>query len=293
MAIKRKTLGSYPYLSVLFSTTMALLVIGIFGVLLIFANKLSTLIKENIELHVYLNQDLTRNDEQVILKRFYFQDYVAVKNNVRQVFYIPKDSAAARFTRETGEEFVQFLGSNPLRNAYRIRIHFDFSDKMLLRRIKSEIEQIPGIYEVSYTESLVESINSNINKISLILLGFAILLILIIYVLINSSIKLALYSQRFLIRSMQLVGANGWFIQGPFLIRALLHGLLSGFLASLLLVVVLQYAYSQIPELQILENIEQILILDAGLIIFGGLIGFVCSFIAVNKYIKMSLNELY
>ncbi|TAF74194.1 MAG: ABC transporter permease [Bacteroidetes bacterium] len=293
MAIKRKTLGSYPYLSVLFSTTMALLVIGIFGVLLIFANKLSTLIKENIELHVYLNQDLTPAEEQKILKRFYFQDYVAQKNNIKQIFYIPKDSAAARFTRETGEEFVQFLGNNPLRDAYRIRINSEFSDKMLLRRIKSEIEQIAGVYEVSYTESLVESINTNINKISLILIGFAMLLIFIIYVLINSSIKLALYSQRFLIRSMQLVGANGWFIQGPFLIRAFLHGVLAGFLASLLLFGVLQYAYSQIPELQILENIEQVLILNGGLIVFGGLIGFVCSFIAVNKYIKMSLNELY
>lgn len=272
---------------------MALLVIGIFGVLLIFANKLSTLIKENIELHVYLNQDLTPNEEQQILKRFYFQDYVAQKKQVRQIFYIPKDSAAARFTRETGEEFVQFLGNNPLRNVYRIRINSEYSDKMLLRRIKSEIEQIPGVYEVSYTESLVESINSNSNKIGLILIGFAILLILIIYVLINSSIKLALYSQRFLIRSMQLVGANSWFIQGPFLIRAFLHGLLAGFLASLLLFGVLQYAYSQIPELQILENIEQILILDGSLIVFGGLIGFVCSFIAVSKYIKMSLNELY
>lgn len=293
MAIKRKTLGSYPYLSVLFSTTMALLVIGIFGVLLIFANKLSTLIKENIELHVYLNQDLTPAEEQKILKRFYFQDYVAQKNNIKQIFYIPKDSAAARFTRETGEEFVQFLGNNPLRDAYRIRINSEFSDKMLLRRIKSEIEQIAGVYEVSYTESLVESINTNINKISLILIGFAMLLIFIIYVLINSSIKLALYSQRFLIRSMQLVGANGWFIQGPFLIRAFLHGVLAGFLASLLLFGVLQYAYSQIPELQILENIEQVLILNGGLIVFGGLIGFVCSFIAVNKYIRMSLNELY
>lgn len=293
MAIKRKILGSYPYLSVLFSTTMALLVIGIFGVLLIFANKLSNLIKENIELHVYLNQDLTRVEEQIILKRFYNQDYVAVKNSVRQIFYISKDSAAARFTRETGEEFVQFLGSNPLRNAYRIRINSDFSDKMLLRRIKSEIEQITGVFEVSYTESLVESINSNISKVSLILLGFAVLLIFVIYILINSSIKLALYSQRFLIRSMQLVGANGWFIQGPFMTRAFLHGILAGFLASLLLVVMLQYTYSQIPELQILENIDQILILSSGLVFFGGLIGFVCSFISVNKYLRMSLNELY
>lgn len=293
MTIKRKTLGSYPYLSVLFSTTMALLVIGIFGVLLIFANKLSTIIKENIELHVYLNQGLSTSDEQSILRRFYYQDYVAEKRQVRQIFFIPKDSAAARFTRETGEDFVQFLGSNPLRNAYRIRIHSDFSDKMLLRRIKSELEKIPGVFEVSYTESLVESINANSYKLSLILIGFAVLLILIIYILINNSIKLALYSQRFLIRSMQLVGANSWFIQSPFLIRAFLFGLLAGFIASLLLFGVLQYAYTQIPELQILENIDQILILDSGLIGFGGLIGLVCSFIAVNKYIKMSLNELY
>ncbi len=293
MAIKRKILGTYPFFSVLFSITMALFVIGLFGTLVIFTNKLSTLIKENIEIHVYLDHGLSHKEEQEVLKRFYYQDYIAKKNNVNQIFYIPKDSAAARFTRETGEEFVQFLGENPLRDAYRLRINSDFSDKMLLRRIKSEIEQIKGVYEVAYTESLVESINKNFNKITLILIAFAILLLVVIYILINSSIKLALYSQRFLIRSMQLVGATGLFIQGPFLIRALLHGVIGGVLAIALLFGLLQYSYTQIPELIILENLEQMLYLSLMLIVAGGLIGFVCSFIAVNKFLKMSLSELY
>lgn len=293
MAIKRKILGTYPFFSVLFSITMALFVIGLFGILLIFTNKLSTLIKENIEIHVYLDHGLSHTEAQNVLKRFYYQDYIAQKKAIKQIFFISKDSAAARFTRATGEEFVQFLGENPLRDAYRLRINSEFSDKMLLRRIKSEIEQIKGVYEVSYTESLVESINKNFNKITIILLAFAALLVVVIYILINSSIRLALYSQRFLIRSMQLVGATGFFIQGPFLIRALLHGIVGGILATGLLFGLLQYSYTQIPEIAILENIEQMLYLAATLVVVGGLIGFICSFIAVNKFLKMSLGELY
>lgn len=293
MAIKRKILGSYPYFSVIFSITMALFVIGLFGVLVVFTNKLSALIKENIEIHVYLNQDLSHDEQQNVLKKIYFQEYVAVKNEIKQIFFIPKDTAAARFTRETGEDFVNFLGDNPLRDAYRININADYSDKMLLRKIKTEITQIKGVFEVSYTESLVEAINKNFNKISLILMAFAILLIIVIYILINSSIKLALYSQRFLIRSMQLVGATAFFIQGPFLIRAFLHGLISGVLASLLLFALLQYAYTQIPELVILEEINHLGILSIGLLLTGGVIGFFCSLISVNKFLKMSLNELY
>ncbi|TAG56334.1 MAG: ABC transporter permease [Cytophagales bacterium] len=293
MAIKRKTLGSYPFFSVIFSISMALFVIGLFGLLVIFTNNLSSIIKENIEIHVYLDHGLNHLDKQNVLKRFYNQDYVAQKNDTKQIFFISKDTAAARFTRETGEEFVRFLGENPLRDAYRIKINSEFSDKILLRRIKNEISNIDGVYEVNFTERLVDSINKNFNKISLVLMGFAILLIIVIYILINSSIKLALFSQRFLIRSMQLVGAKGFFIQIPFLLRAFLHGIIGGILASILLYGLLQYSYTQIPELIFLENIEQMLYLFVILLLFGGLIGFFCSYIAVNKFLKMSLSELY
>lgn len=293
MPIKRKKLGSYPYFSVVFSITMALFVVGLFGILVVFANKLSTIIKENIELHVYLDHDLNDTQRQIVLKKFYSKDYVALKNNKRQVFYIPKDTAAAQFIRDTGEDFVSFLGDNPLRDAYVIKINSNFAQKMMIKTIRNKIELMDGVFEVTYIETLVESINQNMQKISLILLSFAAILMVVVYILINSSIRLALYSQRFLIRSMQLVGATSFFIRIPFLGNAFLHGLLGGIFASGLLYGLLQYAYTQMPELQLLENIEQMIILAGSLLFGGAMLGFVSSYMAVSKYLKMSLNELY
>lgn len=272
---------------------MALFVIGVFGILVIFANRLSNIIKENIELHVYLDHNLDETQKQVVLKKFFGRKWVSLKNNHRQIFFIPKDSAAAQFIRDTGEDFVKFLGDNPLRDAYVVKIDSRYTDKMALKSIRNELEQIEGIFEVTYVETFIESINQNLKKISLILLSFATILMLVVYILINNSIRLALYSQRFLIRSMQLVGATSFFIRVPFMGRAFLHGLIGGILASGILYATLQYAYSHIPELQMLENTKHILILGLGLLVTGGLIGFFSAYAAVNKYLKMSLNELY
>jgi cell division transport system permease protein len=291
--IKRKTLGSYPYVSVLFSVTMALFVIGLFGVLFIFAQKISEIIKENIEIHVYLDYDLPQNKQEALLKSIYKQPFINIKNDKKQIFYISKEQAAQKFIKETGEDFISFIGDNPLRDAYVFKVDAEYSEKHKLRQIKSQIEAIDGVYEAIYIESVVDAINQNTAKISLILLSFAVILITVVFILINSSIRLAMYSQRFLIRSMQLVGATSFFIQKPFLIRAFFHGILGGFFASVLLISVLQYAYYQIPELTILENLEQIAILMLGLVVFGGLLGIISSLRSITKYLKMSLNELF
>ncbi|MFN0048352.1 MAG: cell division protein FtsX [Cytophagales bacterium] len=293
MAIKRKTLGSYPYLSVLFSITMALFVIGLFGLLVIYANRLSILIKENIELHIYTDYNLDENSNRRIVKFINQQAYLQIKDGQKQLYFISKEDAAKKFVKETGEDFINFLGENPLRDSYVIKINPDYSSKNTLRLIKTQLEKQDGIFEVIYIESIIDAINKNIAKISLVLLGFAFVLIIVVFVLINSSLRLALYSQRFLIRSMKLVGATSFFIQIPFLSRAFFHGILGGLFASALLSGMVYYAYSQIPELQILENREQMLILAAVLVAFGGVLGFASSFRALNRYMRMSLNDLF
>ncbi len=293
MAIKRKTLGSYPYLSVLFSITMALFVIGLFGLLVIYANRLSRIIKENIELHVYTDHNLDEPSNKRIVNFIESQPYLQLMDGKKQLLYISKDEAAKKFIKDTGEDFIAFLGENPLRDSYIIKINPDYSDKNTLRLIKRQLEKQDGIFEVIYIESIIDAINKNIAKISLILLGFAGVLIAVVFVLINSSLRLALYSQRFLIRSMKLVGATSLFIQWPFLSRAFSHGVLGGFFASSLLTGMIFYAYSQIPELQILENRQQMLILAGLLILFGGILGFASSFRALTRYMRMSLNDLF
>ncbi|OKL39661.1 cell division protein FtsX [Pontibacter flavimaris] len=291
--IKKKKLGNYPHLMVVFSITLALFVIGVFGLLLIHAEKLSEKVKESIEMQVYLDRNLTEVQLVRLQKTFAAKEYIAFQNDSAQVRYVSKEEGAKAFLDETGEDFMTFLGDNPLRDAYVLRIDADHSSSAMLKSIKLDLEEVDGVYEVQYVESLIESINQNIQKLSIILIGFAAILVLVVIILINNTIKLALYSQRFLIRSMQLVGATSFFIQRPFLNRAAWQGVVSGVLASALLFGLMQYTYNQISELQLLRNDEQTYILMGALVVLGLIIGFMSSYRAVRKYLGMSLDELY
>lgn len=290
---KKKKLGSYPYVSVILSIALALFVIGLFGLLLLHTNKLTQVIRENIEVHVYLDKGIADNQRIQIQKTLSSKDYAAEKNDEVQISYISKEDAAEEFIKETGEDFTSFLGDNPLRDAYILRIDPLFHEGEKLKGIKEEIEAISGVFEVVYVESLVDSINENMAQISMFLLGFAAILMIAVAVLINNTIKLALFSQRFLIRSMQLVGAKASFIQKPFLYRSIGHGALAGLLASAALLSLMNFANSRIPDLESLQEPDKIMILFMILLVLGMIIGFSSTYRAINKYLKLSLDELY
>ena len=278
---------------VVFSITLALFVIGLFGMLLIHAAKLSRQVKESIEMQVYLDRNLSETQLVRLKKTFGLKEYIAYNDNAPQVFFIPKEEGARRFVEETGEDFLTFLGDNPLRDAYVLKINEEYANSESLKKIRQDLQDISGVYEVQYVESLIDSINKNLRKLSLILISFAAILALVIIILINNTIKLALFSQRFLIRSMQLVGATSSFIQRPFLNRATMQGIISGILASGLLFLLSQYAYHEMAELYLLRDERQILLLMAALVVLGGVIGFLSSWRAVRKYLGMSLDDLY
>lgn len=292
-SVKKKKLGNYPHTMVVFSISLALFVIGLFGLLLIHAGKLSDKVKESIEMQLYLERNLTGVQLANLQKKLAAKEYVALKADTAQVRFVSKEEGAKQFLEDTGEDFMSFLGENPLRDAYVLKINAENATSAQLKGIKNDLEGIEGVYEVQYVETLIESINSNIKKISIILLGFAAILLVVVTILINNTIKLALYSQRFLIRSMQLVGATGYFIQRPFLNRAAWQGVMSGIIASLLLFGLMQYAYTQIEELKLLRDDEQTYILMGALLVIGCIIGFLSSYRAVRKYLRLSLDELY
>jgi len=291
--LRKKTLGSYPLLSVVFSITLSLLVIGLFGLILIYSNALTIIIQENIEIQVYLDKRITLNEKIKINKTLSSKDFVLIKDSEPQITVITKEEAAKQLIQETGEDFVAFIGENPLRDAMIIKVHKDYQESEKMIAIKEEIEGISGVFEVTYVENLVENINSNLTKIGLILGSIAGLLILVVVILINNTIKLALFSQRFLIRSMQLVGATTAFIKAPFLRRAINYGVLAGLLASIMLFGAVQYANSRIEELAQLQNSNYILALMIALVFLGVLVGFISTYRAVSRYLKMSLDELY
>ena len=286
-------MGAYQSVSVVFSTALALFVIGLFAVLVLQAVKLTTLIKQNLEVQIYLDQNLSENQRTRIAKELSGSDYVLQTENGESLRFISKSEAAKQFIKETGEDFSDFLSDNPLRDAFVINIQEDYQSNVQLDSISRQIEKISGVYEVTYVKNLIDSINSNLTKLSLILLGLSILMVIIVVLLINNAIKLALFSQRFLIRSMQLVGAKSGFIKKPFLKRSILLGALSGLIASLLVVGTLLLANQQVGGLEKIQQTELFLILYGILVATGALIAYFSTLRAMNKYLKMSLDELY
>ena len=290
---RKKKLGSYHYVSVIFSATLALFVIGLFGIVILQANRLTSIIKQNIEIQVYLDKDLSSSQRNRIQSELSSSPYALKLEGETPVKFVSKEEAAKQFIEETGEDFTEFLGDNPLRDAYTLRIDETFQSNAKLDSIANIIEDISGVYEVTYVKNLVDSINSNLTKLSLVLVGIAALLVVIVILLINNSIKLALFSQRFLIRSMQLVGAKSGFIKKPFLSRALLHGAIAGLIASGLLFGLKYFANQRIEGLEQLQQQELILALYGILVLLGALIAYFSTYKAMNKYLKLSLDELY
>ena len=290
---KKKKLGSYQYASVIFSITLALFVIGLFGVLVLQARQLTSNIKSNIELQVYLNKDISQNQINRIETELAGSPYALKLEGESATTFISKEDAAEEFIAQTGEDFSEFLGDNPLRDAITLRIDEAFQSNAQLDSLSNRIESISGVYEVTFVENLVDSINSNLTKIGLVLVAIAIILTIVVILLINNTIKLALFSQRFLIRSMQLVGAKSSFIRGPFLKKSFLHGVIAGLIASALLFGLLTFANQKIEGLESLQTQEMIIGLFGALIIIGGIMAYYSTARAMNKYLKMSLDELY
>ena len=210
-----------------------------------------------------------------------------------KLIWFTKEEAAKEFIAETKEDFSKFLGENPLHDSYRIKLNEAYFEEAKLQEVKQDLEQIDGVFEVVYQENLVDKINQNITQIYIVMSAFALILLVIIVVLMNNTIRLALHSQRMLIRSMQLVGATNAFITRPFLGRGMWQGFLAGVIAVLLLVVGWEVAKHNMPELAAFQSIEKMVILLAGIIGLGVLIGFLSTFQAVNRYLGLTLDELY
>lgn len=291
--MKKKRLGSYPAFTVIFSITISLFVVGAFGLVLLHAHRLTEIIRQNIEIHVYLHKDLSDSVRMELDKTLRQQPFIDTEDGVLQLTYISRDDAGRAFIEATGEDFYKFLGENPLRDAYTIKINPDYADSAALRQIKAQLLAMRGVFEVEYVESLVEAVNKNIARISIVMISFSLVLIITAIILIRNTVKLSLFSQRFLIRSMQLVGARDWFIKRPFVYRAAWHGLLAGLIAVGILALILQYIYRAMPDIEILRNDAQIGILFLILLISGAVLGFFSAWFSTGKYLKMSLDELY
>ena len=290
--IAKKTFGNFPFLSVIFSVSLSLLLLGLFTFFLLSSFNVKNFLENNTEINIYLNKKISTSQVEQIKRTLYTKDY-SLTNDEETLSFISSDDAASKFEDEIGEEFVDFLGNNPLRDLIIFKISSDFFDIEKLSNIESDILKIPGVYEVQYSKELNNNINKNVTKISIVLRGLFIIQLIIYIILINNTLRITLFSQRFLIRSMQLVGATANYILKPFIVRGMIYGLLSGMISSFLLYVIIEIADNKINNLDLIISIEQLGVIFLSLIFTGIIMVILSTYSAVSKYLNSSLDELY
>ena len=212
---------------------------------------------------------------------------------MRSTEYISEEKAAENYQKELGVAFVQFIGYNPLHTSVEVHFKSEYSNEAFFDQLIEQIKKNPIVSEVTYQKSLIKEVNDNVRKISIILLGFSALLLIIAITLINNTIRLSVYSKRFLIKSMQLVGATEGFIRRPFLLTSIIHGLISSLLAIGLLIGVIYVSRKQIPEIISLQSLDLFLILFASVILIGFIISWISTYFAVKKYLRIKTDYLY
>ena len=292
---RKKVLGSFPYTTVIFSITLSLTVIGLFGLILINAQSIKAIIHNQVgEVQIYVHNHINDSLSTEFKNSLYSKSYIS-KTPAGQpdITFISKEEAKKEYISQTGQDFTKIIEENPLRASYTIHVTDEFTDSASMSFIVHELNTDPAVYEVIYEEALLKKVTKNLQNAGIVLAGFALLLTIVTFFLINNTIKLALYSQRFLIRSMQLVGARPFFIQKPFVYRAMIQGAIAGMLASVLLFSLQQYAFATIEDLQKLYVPEKTYMLYAVLILMGATLGLVSSFLSVRKYMFLALDDLY
>ncbi|GHB75922.1 cell division protein FtsX [Persicitalea jodogahamensis] len=290
---KKKKIGSYPNTMIIISLTAALFLIGFCAMLVIQSKKLVSIIRENIDVSVFVDKSLSEAGRDSILMEVRQKPYVQPLGDSTDITFVSKEQAAKDFMEGTKEDFTAFLGENPLRDSYRVKVKEDYFEESRLKAIQQDLEKINGVYEVVYQENLADAINKNITKLYIVLASFALVMLIIIVLLINNTIKLAIYSQRFLIRSMQLVGATNGFIQRPFLMRGATQGVVSALLASFFLIILEQIAVRNVEGMAQLQEYEKLAVVLVMLVLLGILIGMVSTTQSLHRYLKMSLDDLY
>ena len=273
--------------SVVISLSLVLFVVGLLGLLLINAQRVSNYLKENIGLTIMIKEgvsDIEIMKFHKILDATYF---------TKSSTFISKEQAAINLENDLGEDFVDFLGYNPLLSSIDIKLNASYANSDSLINVKEELSSNVVVHDIFYQKNLIDKLNSNINRLSLFLLSFCILLFVIASALINNTIRLSVYSKRFLIRTMRLVGATNSFIQKPFLIKGVYQGIYSSLFAIFMLIGSIQLIQSETSSILDITDLKIIGIIFLLIFISGFILSLGSTFFAVRKYIKQNESELY
>lgn len=269
------------------STTLVLLLLGLVVFFVLAAHNLSVYVKENISFSVLVSDDMKESDILKLQKRLDKEAFV------KQTEYISKKQALREQTEAMGTDPQEFLGYNPFTASIEIKLHSDYANSDSIAKIEKLIKKNTNIQEVLYQKDLIDAVNDNIRNISLMLLGLAVILTFISFALINNTIRLAIYSKRFLIHTMKLVGASRAFIRRPFLRRNFWIGVLAAFIADSILWGAAYWLVSYEPELVKVITPEVMVLVSGAVLVFGVLITWLCALLSINKYLRMKASTLY
>ncbi|HPF92594.1 MAG TPA: permease-like cell division protein FtsX [Tenuifilaceae bacterium] len=275
------------YLSSVISNSLVLFMLGILMLLVFNAKRLSDFVKENIGFSVILHDDVRDVDANFLRKTLDASPYV------RLTEFVSKDQAAKELQEELGEDFIGFLGYNPLSSSIEVRLNAEYANPDSIRLIEDELMALRPVKEVFYQKSLVNLVNENVRKISAIILLFGLLLFFIAIVLINNTIRLSVYSKRFIINTMKLVGATWGFIRRPFILKGIVHGFYASMLAAAMLSGVIYLIQHEFYEVVNFGQIELLAIIFGLVILAGLIINLLSTFFAVSKYLKLKVDDLY
>lgn len=275
------------YITSIISISLVLLLLGLVGLLLINGRNIKRQVMESIGFNVILKENVKEADIYQLQKILDAREYILSTE------YITKEEAALETEQMLGEDFIRFLGYNPLPPSIRVRLHQPWTNPDSVTIIEQDLMQYDSIEEVYYKKSLLYAIHENIRQISLVILGFSILLTLISVTLINNTIRLSIYSKRFIINTMQLVGATRGFIRRPFLYRGAASGFTGSMVALILLFALVYLVQEEFEGVISLKDYEMMAILALGVILVGVIINWISTFFAVNKYLNIKTDKLY
>jgi cell division transport system permease protein len=275
------------YFMAILGVSLVLFILGILGWVVINANKLGQYFKENVEVRAYLRENITPKDSAALV------GYIAAQPYVKEYKYITKELARQKFIADGNKDWANILQANPLPASIDFKMKNDYVHPDTLATIKAELEKNIAVMDVQYPQALVDNLNANIKRISIILLVVVIILCIVVIILIDNTIRLAMFSNRFLIKTMQMVGATRWFIAKPMDIKAVINGAISAGVALAGFFALLFFAESQIPELKAIRDVSWLTLLCIGIILIGIAISVISTHRSVMKYLKMSLDDLY
>ena len=269
------------------STAMVLVLLGLVVFSVQTSRNLSQWVKENLTVTVMLSDDVSVNDAKLLCRDLYHRPYS------RNIDYITKEQALKEQSAAMGSDPSEFLGVNPFPATLELQLHADYANRDSLKWIARELQKNPKITDVAYQVDLMDSVNRNLTKVNLLLLALAVLLTFVSFSLINNTVRLSVYSRRFIIHTMKLVGASWSFIRKPFMRQALLVGVMAALIAIAVLGGCFYALYYYEPNIITIITWRELAITAGAVLLFGMIITAACSYISVNKFLRMSAGELY